>query len=332
MCSISFRTGSGIEMISPPCIQLTCSQISFEKFERLQTIFTLSGFLLLNHEHRKNKSIFTICRSREINRSNLIKLFKQLQREFKISKFSLPENKISEFEEFSRSPGLILSGTGIRSYLIRSEETVRKYYIEQGEFYQRELLARDELAHLPSVTPIIRHADNWFDMPYITTSFTWDNKRWPRLFPISLFDQIYRFVEDVYDAGYCLVDWNPDSFIFSSDGLFMVDFEYLYKHSCPDKYPVSPDITGIGQERTTTANDIVTFDTTWKQVLGFSHQEYLNCSTRVLKLKRMNYYVLKLLPKFGLKKLNPIVKSIKDSLRYKISSDQGLLIVQKRFD
>ncbi|MEH6404192.1 MAG: hypothetical protein V7750_12515 [Sneathiella sp.] len=318
-------------MTELPSLRITCSRVETPENIEIAELFTLSGFSILSHEYFQDKSKFLVARCRPLDDASFFKLFRQLYRKFGVTKISFSASSAQKFEDFFRNIDRLGSGSSTRSYLFRNGSIVEKHFIKADLYFENEIEARDLLKPLSAITPIIDKGARWFSMPYIPDENPYFKSAFPRRFPIEIFDKIYAFVEEVYAKGYCLVDWNLESFRYNNNAIKMVDFEYLYKHSSSAKFTISPDVTGVGQERKTAAGDIVTFDNHWRQILGFSLADYHKMSHNKLRVKQMRHLVLNQFPAYLFQPLKGAMKKVKNMIRFKKSITGDTITISKRF-
>jgi len=317
-------------MSVPPKVKMICDPKAKIDFSDLDRIFTLSGLLLTGIKRTGEKAEIEFTKGNRLSKSLFIKLFKQLKREYNISEISIAKDDWRKFEKFAEEYSLLGSGSNVRSYITIKDNRVTKVYLKPEPFLKNEILARKKIGHLKAVTPILEHGDNYIIMPLLKIYYQWNNEKFPTLFPLKVFDKIFEFVNEVYACGFCLVDWNPEGFIYSNNEVYMIDFEYFYEHSCPDNYPISPDITGIGQERTTTAGDVVTFNKDWERVLGLTYEDYCTLTIKQKRLKRRIHYWTRLLPSYVNAQLNICTKFIRNSIRYKLTDRGDTICIRSR--
>lgn len=318
-------------MNKPPIAILECDLKRPFEINDLKRIFTLAGLLVIGATEKDGLLSVEFTRGNKLTPNMLIKLFKQLSRSYGASQISMAKQSWDAFEAFSKTPGLLKGGSNVRSYIVVEGDRATKYYLETEPYLQNERLARQSIGHLKNVTPVLNSGDDYITMPLLQIAYQWNADSKPTLFPLELFDEIYGFVTEVFNQGYCLVDWNPDGFIQSNGQIYMIDFEYFYKHSAPQNYNISPDFTGEGQERQTAAEGIVTFDKDWQKVLGLTFNQYTTMSLDQKKHQRRIHYWTNYLPSYVNAKISALFKRLKNLLRYKVEVSDEKIVVRNRF-
>lgn len=196
---------------------------------------------------------------------------------------------------------------------------------------EREIKARSVLSGIEEVVPILDAGDNWIEMPYMTCDLNWRDTGY-NLYPLEYFDRIYDFIDGIYRQGCCMVDWHRDSFFFQGGKLHACDFEYFYRHSAPEKYALSPDLTGAGQEHKTQNGAVCSFANTWQKILGVTLEDYLSLSQNKLRKKRKKFLLQKRYPAqiTGQLVKRPLTV-VKNNARFRWRFEHGKHILEKRF-
>lgn len=323
-------------MYNLPAVRIICSPVPAEAANDLAKELAVNcvacGFNMLPQVDITQSTFeFKVLRFSAITKPALWKLFKRLNRKYKTKCLRISEDEwLQHNRTIAKSKGTII-GSGVRSYLARHGSNIRKYFVNADDFMHTEIEARQKLAGLEEVIPIITAGENWVEMPYINNELRWQHGGLS-LYPLQNFDAIYRFLTKLYAKGYCMTDWNWNSFMFQDGKLYVCDFEYLYKHSSPKKYQLSPDLTGKGQENTMPNGTICTFKNTWQKLLGFSLEDYLTLPREALLKKRRRFLLTSHYPRFLYALVfNRFMATIKNSIKLKTDIHHGYLTIQQRF-
>jgi hypothetical protein len=94
---------------------------------------------------------------------------------------------------------------------------------------QRELEAERVLAGHRGVLPSLAHGENWIVRPLVEDRLQYDEDS-PELVPLEILNEMVALLRSLHEAGYGLIDANPENFVMDEDGLKLIDFEFLYKY------------------------------------------------------------------------------------------------------
>lgn len=197
---------------------------------------------------------------------------------------------------------------------------VRKTYRPGCEdFMRRELEARTVLsAGFPEVASVLEHGENYFIMPYYEDHLHW-NDDGLRLFPVAEGRRFIEFVRRLYDFGYAMLDWHPAAMILDANqGLKVIDFEYLHRYERrPKTFEESYDIAGPPEGFSAPLPNLraVTYDSTWRPILGLSLNSLLRDSPWKQTVKRVAYFIFRRAPRWLGKRTEKWVRRLRYGVR-----------------
>ncbi len=173
------------------------------------------------------------------------------------------------------------------------------------DFLQRELAARQRLAGLPEVTPILEVGDNYFVMPYYPDAWQW-REDGLGLFPLARARACFALLRKIHARGCAVLDAHPGAFLFEGDAVRIADLEYLADQPAGTDFSESFDVKGPppGFSGVLPAGRAVTYEDDWRKVLGVSLAELSGEGS--LTMKRFAFLLCRL-PKRLFKRLKKAV-------------------------
>jgi RIO-like serine/threonine protein kinase len=129
---------------------------------------------------------------------------------------------------------------------------IRKTYKAGRERYaEREALAFRELSKKqPAVPPLLASGANYVVTPYYEDILRGKTDSQRRLYLRNYRERIVDFMRFLYNEGFFLIDFRPQSVLVTTEGdLRVVDFEFLYKYvKKPATFLQSYDIAGVPRD------------------------------------------------------------------------------------
>lgn len=294
---------------------------------KISKIFESRGFNTINI-YRKNDSIYIYSyRFKHTERIELCKLFKKLKKNG-AQKLLINRENLFHSNNFSKNRNMIV-GNGIRSFLELDGCRIKKIFVNSNLEWEREINARKIIPAELGVAPILKSGPYWLEMPFYGNDLRWHPNS-IRYYPLDNFDLLFQRVNRFFEMGFCLVDWNYNAFIFTENGLKVVDLEYAYKWTSSEKPTISPDLTGTGHEIDVPRKAVCTFDGVWKSALGVSMDEYTSLPSKRLKRLRFIRLITNRVPKFIAKFLEKCTSRILYRLIYTYEIKLEYIEIQSR--
>lgn len=178
---------------------------------------------------------------------------------------------------------------------------VRKTFLPSFAAYAgRESKARAVLAPtIAFVDPVLDAGQNYFTIPlYHAPELPGPNSL--RLLPISHARTAIKVMREFYESGYALLDCNPHSILYATDGSpRVVDLEYVHKYEArPVRFEDSYDVKGPPKGSTLPGAHIAdSFDRRWRPWIGLTFEDLMRRSVAVLRLKRAIFILTRRLPR-----------------------------------
>lgn len=280
-------------------------------------------------EISSNKAVVLAYRFYKTSCHDLKRLFRRLAKGG-VHQLIIDSKSLKASNKLASRPDVLI-GNGKWSYLIRSHDTIRKVFVNSVDGWRREISSRTAALGELGMVPVLDSGEHWIEMPYHENTLGWSETDW-RWYPLSQFDRVMEKMQALHAAGFYMVDWNHNSFIFTRDGdLKIVDFEYLYEGEKCDDTSTSPDFTGVGHPEWIPERTAGTFDTLWRQLLGVSYNEYLTLPRRKLQQLRFLRLITKRIPSFIWKKVSDGVSFAAYEIIFKSTSSASECAIKKRF-
>ncbi|ANU27621.1 hypothetical protein I858_011555 [Planococcus versutus] len=168
---------------------------------------------------------------------------------------------IVEWDEAYRTPEKVIADVSEKKRrakveVIRYEgkKAVKKTYKAGKErFLNREKFVYGELSkECDFIPPLLSSGDNYIIIPYLKTnplSESWHIKK--QILKRKYKQEIFSINEFFYNKGYALIDFHPGNLLLTSEGLKIIDFEFLYRYdNLPLKVTESFDLNGFPEDFT----------------------------------------------------------------------------------
>lgn len=134
----------------------------------------------------------------------------------------------------------------------QGRKAVKKTYKAGKErFLEREKFVYGELSKECEFIPkLISSGENYIIVPYLKTnplSESWHIKK--QILKRKHKQEIFRINEFFYNKGYALIDFHPGNILLTSEGLRLIDFEFLYQYEqLPPSVNDSFDLNGFPED------------------------------------------------------------------------------------
>ncbi len=175
---------------------------------------------------------------------------------------------------------------------------VRKTFrSSQSRFLEREVAGRSELRGIESIPELLGHGDNWILTPFYDDTLRFQRNP-NRLLPLSVAKASVRTAQELYRAGYFLLDFQPSNILVDRHhGLKVIDLEFLHRYEAvPDSFEQDFTLNGLPAEFTgdLPLGKCRTYATHWQPYVGLSLHSLLNDPVPVQHLKRLRYRLKRL--------------------------------------
>lgn len=173
----------------------------------------------------------------------------------------LPEIKaiVTEWDNAYRTPEKVLADVSEKKRRAKVEvieyqgrKAVKKTYKAGKErFLEREKFVYGELSKECAFIPqLIASGENYIIVPYLKTrklTESWHIKK--QILKRKHKQEIFSINEFFYNKGYALIDFHPGNILLTSEGLRVIDFEFLYQYEQrPPSVSDSFDLNGFPED------------------------------------------------------------------------------------
>lgn len=134
----------------------------------------------------------------------------------------------------------------------QGQKAVKKTYKAGKErFLEREKFVYGELSKECDFIPqLLSSGENYIIVPYLKTNpitESWHIKK--QILKRKHKQEIFKINEFFYNKGYALIDFHPGNILLTSEGLKIIDFEFLYQYDkLPPKVSESFDLNGFPED------------------------------------------------------------------------------------
>ncbi len=163
---------------------------------------------------------------------------------------------IIEWDDAYRTPEKVIADVSEKKRRAKVEvirydgkKAVKKTYKAGKErFLDREKFVYGELSkECDFIPPLLSSGENYIIVPYLKTnplSESWHIKK--QILKRKHKQEIFSINEFFYNKGYALIDFHPGNILLTSEGLKIIDFEFLYRYDkLPPKVTESFDLNGF---------------------------------------------------------------------------------------
>ena len=229
---------------------------------------------------RKNKSrnyTIAVCNENTATKLALTLLSNAQQQDM----YSLCAELAAEYATDHEVVSLLQNGSYSKVEIIRGNDElqVRKTFRRwQSVCVEREISARKELAGIPEISPIIDHGRFHITIPYYHAEYIWDkNSLAP--YPIHCANIVFALLKKIWQRGWAMIDCHPGNFIFTHDGVKIIDLEYAYEHRKKDiNFTESWDM--IGPPKTVLEDmpmsQIHAYSNIWYPAIGLNYETLID--------------------------------------------------------
>jgi hypothetical protein len=322
---------------------LASENIDSLPIDELKQRLISSGFSINNiHVCEKDEPSFSsavevdLIRYKKIDEdfNALTKLYRSFCSIIGNGKLLVEKCEINDLNSYINSNS-IFCGSGVRSYLQYTDRgTILKVYDKKyTEYLKREISTRELLKNMDEVIPLVASGKDFIEMHCHEFAWKW-NDNGLRLYPLKKAINNMKILQEIYKNGVCLSDCNPDTFLYSNDGVYLIDFEYAYKHDLKDiPFEDSPDITGEGHKHELAGVYVRSYANTWKPIFGLELHELMSDNPLwLLQLQRFKYWLFKRAPHWLIKQIEKKIRALRDIIlpKYIVESQDDVICISKR--